>query len=374
MQIQTKHKLFLTLSYLAIFASITSFAGSIVQDYLRMAVLHWKQGLIPWLGYDLFEMPFGIFTLSNIFFINNLFVQNLSICFVYLVNGFLLAKLLKRNGISSINIFKSLIFYIIGSLSLANWGITLEPFAVFFILLAYTGLQSHKKKENTIAGILISIAVFFKIQVVFLIPCLTILILLPSHTTNLHFSRFFSCIFIIFFNLFIFYMGITIWSENAEWITYVRLNLVGGNSSFLTWGSFITSTGTLFLYVPIRFWSLFRGKKKNLIISAFIGSLSMLILVIIGADSTCLQLLLVINTIAVAANLEIIGDKKCTKVLYIICITLSLTMSGIRYIDNNNQNNKDNPVLKSFNVNYQLQQEVKAPTYEEKEPDYVEDE
>lgn len=333
---------------------------SFSHEYYVLAANLWSDGLIPWLGFNQIEMPLGIKILSSI--PNIELNQNLAILLVsvfHLLNAVLLYSFLAKIGMETKHGLMGVLIYLSMLIGISDFGITLEPFASFFLILSFWGIISHKRAKNIIAAILLSIAVMIKIQVVLVIPALTLLILLPTHRHHVHLTRSFFFILIFTFCFLLGYMGITSWSENAEWIAEIRWGLM--TKSIADWLLLICNSGVLVLIFNFFKKDKFTGLGKNLQTCAWVASLFLLISIIIAGDITNLQLLLPINIIAISYYLYKEDSKAYTHKIYYACMAIALLAGTCKIITRYQADSKNNPLLDTVNVNYQLQQETKNP-------------
>lgn len=336
---------------------------SYLHGYYVVAAKNWSLGLIPWLGFNLKEMPLGISLLNAITDIenNHSYARSL-ILLINLINTALLFTLLKKFGASKQASFFGGILYIAMLSPFGFLGITIEPIAVIFILLSYFGLLSHQKIKNVFAGIMLVMAIFVKFEVLFFIPCFAMLILLPTHRHHMHLSRTFFFLLTIAFFFLISYMGITLWSENMDWISSIDINPLNESHEIGTWLLFVLSSGVL---IQIPFAGIIqqsKGLARNLNRSAGFGMLILIILMIIGCNKSCIQIILPLNVIAITMSIQNNWDKKMVKLTYATGFALTLAAS-ILSMSNSTKAGLKNPLLETFNIDFQKQQEIKSPDY-----------
>lgn len=350
------------LSLLLLIISATVQPTSFLHGYYVMAVKHWSQGLIPWLGFDLKEMPLGISLLNIIPDIesNQTYARTFILLFS-LINTTLLLGVLRKNGVSKHASFWGCSLYIAMQSSFGCLGITLEPIAVTFMLLSYFGITSHQKIKNVFAGIMLAIAVFFKFETILFIPSLALLILFPTHRHHLHVSRTFFFFLIIAFFFLIGYMCITMWSENMDWISSIDINPLNESYHIISWGLFFFNSGISMLlllagYIPQK------GLTRNLNRSAWFGIFVLILLMLNGCNRSCIQLILPITIIAITMAIQKNWGEKRVKMAYSVCFIAAL-LSYAAIIAFSPSVEKDNPLLQTFNPNFQMQQEIKSPDY-----------
>lgn len=330
---------------------------SFMHDYYLLAANYWSDGLIPWLGFNLAEMPFGIKILSLIPDIElNYNFAVLTVLIFYLINTALLFSFMQKIGIEKEYSLTGIIIYLSMLLGISDFGISLEPFATFFMILSFWGIISHKRAKNIIAAILLAIAAMIKIQILLYIPVLALLILLPTHRQHIHSKRTFFFILIFTFCFLLGYMGITTWSENAEWIASIRWGFLTKNE--IDWLLVVCNSGLLFIIADLVKKHYSKGLGKKLSTCAKFGSLVMLISTFMVCDITCIQILLPINTLAITYYIQ---EESLTKRLYFIGITLSIFAGTLKMYNRSQTDKTINPLLETFEINYQLQQEVKNP-------------
>lgn len=332
---------------------------SFMHDYYLLAANYWSDGLIPWLGFNLAEMPFGIKILSLIPDIElNYNFAVLTVLIFHLINTALLFSFMQKIGIEKEYALNGIIIYLSMLLGVSDFGISLEPFATFFLILSFWGIISHKIAKNIIAAILLVIAAMIKIQILLYIPVLALLILLPTYRHRVHSKRTFFFILIFTFCFLLGYMGITTWSENAEWITSVRCGF--STKEISDWILMICNSGFLFLAANQLKKQNIKGLGKNLVTCAWLGTSIMALSVIMACDITSIQLLLPVNVIAITYCLQ--QEKEgFAKKTYYFCIALALLAGTLKIIDRYQTEMGNNPLLETFDINYQRQQEVKNP-------------
>lgn len=333
---------------------------SYLHDYYIMAAKHWDSGLTPWLGFDLIEMPCGIGMLNLIPDIeHHSFSARLLVLFFNIVNIGLLGAILTKLKTENPIILSGCILYTASLASFGCLGVTLEPFGITFLLSAYFGYLSHQKIKNILAGLLLAVAVLFKAEILFFAPCLALLTALPSKHHHLHLSRTFLSLLITTFILLISYMLVTIWSVNTEWLTSLDITPLKESHQAIAWSMFFLSTGFFILLFFVG--STIKKKKiRNLRKSALLGVAILLALMLIGCNRSCLQILLPINTIAITTILQEKWESPKTRSLYMLGIGLVLLYSTVILYFSPSVG-KNNPLLETFKVNYQLQQEIKTP-------------
>lgn len=336
---------------------------SFMQEYYIFAAKYWSEGLIPWLGFNFSEMPIGIKILSLIPNIEmNCNAAVIIILTFHLINSILLFSFMKRIGMEINSRLSGIILYLSMLIGISDFGISLEPFATFFLILSFWGLISHKKEKNIIAAILLAITAMIKIQILLYIPVLTLLILLPTHRHHLHSKRAFFFILVFSFCFLIGYMGITSWSENAEWIASIRWGFLTKNGT--DWLLIFCNSGLIFLIGNIIKKPKLAGLGKNLITCALLCTAIMVISTFTVCDVTCIQILLPINITAITYCLQ--KEKNAfTKRLFFISIVLALFAGTIKMCDRSHTTKAKNPLLETFGLNYQLQQEIKNPIHVE---------
>lgn len=334
--------------------------NSFSHEYYVLAANLWSDGLIPWLGYNQLDMPVGIKIISMIPNIElNQDVAILLVSAFHLINTVLLYSFMTKIGLETKHSLMGILIYLSMLIGISDFGITLEPFATSFMILSFFGVISHKRAKNIIAAILLAIAAMIKIQVVLLIPALTLLILLPTHRHHFHLTRSFFFILIFTFCFLLAYLGITSWSENAEWIAEIRWGLM--TKSIADWLLLICNSGIFVLIFNLFKKEELTGLGKNLQTCAWVASLSLFISIIIAGDITNLQLLLPINIIAISYYLYKEDSKAYTHKIYYACMAIALLAGTCKIITRYQADSKNNPLLDTVNVNYQLQQETKNP-------------
>lgn len=341
-------------------AVLFSVPHSMVHEYYILAAKHWSDGMIPWLGFNLLEMPLGISVLSHIPSIE--LNQNIALLFVlvfHLINAALLYSFMQKLDIEPKFSQFGIIIYLCMLIGLCDFGITLEPFAVFFIILSLFGIISHKRVKNLIAAVLLVFATMIKIQVVLLVPILALIIFLPTHRHHVHSTRTFLFLLIFSFSFLLCYIGITSWSENAEWIAEIHWGLM--NKTCVDWLLLLCNSGILLLMINKFRANGLKGLGKNLNRCAWFGSIIFILCTIIAGDIANIQLVLPINIIAITYHLYKIGDKIKTCKIYYLCAAFALFASTLNAFERFVILQKENPLIETFDVNYQLQQEIKNP-------------
>lgn len=333
---------------------------SYLHDYYIMAAKLWDSGLTPWLGFELKEMPLGIGLLNLIPDIeHHSFSARLLVLFFNLVNIGLLGAILTKLKTEIHIILSGCTLYTASLASFGCLGVTLEPFGITFMLFAYFGYLSHQKIKNILAGLLLAVAVLFKAEILFFAPSLALLTALPSKHHHLHLSRTFLSLLITTFILLISYMLVTIWSVNTEWLTSLDITPLNESHQAIAWSMLFFSTGFFILLFFAR--STIKKKQiRNLRRSALFGVAILIALMLIGCNRSCLQILLPINTIAITTILQEKWGSPKTRLLYMLGMGVALLYSTI-ILSFSPSVEKTNPLLDTFNVNFQLQQEVKTP-------------
>lgn len=353
------HYTSLCILFAILIATAAFLPHSYTQEYYILAAKYWSDGLIPWLGFNLLDMPLGIKILSCIPDIESNYSSVIILIQAFhFLNTVLLFSFMKKMGIEIKNSLTGTILYLAMLIGISDYGISLEPFATFFMILSFWGIISHKIAKNIIAAILLVIAAMIKIQILLYIPVLALLILLPTYRHHVHSKRTFFFILIFTFCFLLGYMGITTWSENAEWITSVRCGF--STKEISDWILMICNSGFLFLAANQLKKQNIKGLGKNLVTCAWLGTSIMALSVFMACDITSIQLLLPINVIAITYCLQ--QEKEgFAKKTYYICIALALLAGTLKIIDRYQTEMGNNPLLETFDINYQRQQEVKNP-------------
>lgn len=212
-----------------LFWSVSIAPATMEHGYYVTTGKFFAQGMVPWKDFNLMDMPLGTVLISIPYLISGISANGWPalalVIFIHMVNAILLGILLRNNHVKRVYLWSSILLYLIMIYSACGLNVCLEPFAVFFILMALLGLYSPNRTKNVLGAFMVICAVGCKIQVLVLLPALYLYTILPITAKHWHWKRgnvFLVAFFIIAAFCFII---ITVYSGNSTWYTHLRLSI-----------------------------------------------------------------------------------------------------------------------------------------------------
>lgn len=166
---------------------------SILHGYYVGAAKLMAQGLVPFQDFNLMDLPLGIGLLSIPYQIFGVKVGGiLAVVFmgvVHLLNLVILRMLLKRVGIHRTARWVTLLFFFIILYSTDALYVTVETFALTFLLLALLKGEEKSSLSQGLSGLFFILAVLCKAQVIVMLPAVLLAIYLPLTGKKRHTRR-----------------------------------------------------------------------------------------------------------------------------------------------------------------------------------------
>lgn len=299
--------------------SISISPATMAHGYYVTTGKFFAQGMIPWKDFNLMDMPLGIGIIGFTYFItHSLFTDGglalLLMMVMHTLNVFLLCILLKKNNVKSGALWSTLLFYIILVYSACGINVCLEPFAVFFLLIALVELNSQNNTINVIiSALMVVFAVECKIQILALLPAILYCVIAPVTAEQQHWKK--GCVFAVTFLIILLLslVGITLYSGNTLWYENLRLTISPMTpdikSILYNWSTFAART-SLFLVLPGIFFSRFisRCAYKWITVCIF-AVIGIMIIMIFGNDKSWTQLVLPFIILCYGTVLQELGSK-----------------------------------------------------------------
>lgn len=321
------------------------------------------QGLIPYQEIPMKEAPIGISILAMLYTIvgvnSSAYWATGLLCFINLLNLWMMYKLMKRMHIRSVAMWGTLCFYLLMMYSSDGLMLRIEPFAITFLLLSFWFILKRNKSNLVIAAICFILAVGCKSQCIVLLPSLAI----PAfwQGKHNHFSiekGFLFCssaltIGVISFIFTAWICGNTNWWENLGWnFTEPTMFQTNYDILYTKLTYFIIQSGrcSLFFFIFFPFvWKKLNGYGKQ---GAFIGlsaSLSGMSLLCWDFEVPYFMISYPFIALALAHLMKGIEQPHRVGLLWIIVILIPASLSVREYIK-----------LKNGSLKKEQQEEIRA--------------
>lgn len=251
------------------------------------------EGMIPWKDFNLMDAPLGVFFLSIPYFIlgkSSTGAIALTFTFIlHLANMALLGKILRIQGVSKTIRLFGLIAYVIGLCASYGFSTTLEPFAVFFMLLAIQSQSSSSSYKIFWMGGCLCCAILCKIQVLALLPALCV-----YATIDIERKELLRVAGITGGLLLLSYLLLSLLSGNWYWISYIDLSIHTAPQSLYAFAYsailFVFRIGALLLLPLLFFFKYAPANEKKRICSAILAACGIIGLSMVGYDKSWPQL------------------------------------------------------------------------------------
>lgn len=307
--------------------SISMAPATMAHGYYVTTAKFFVQGLIPWKDFNMMDLPLGTALLGIPYIFTGILCTGLPALILMMlmntINTVLLGIILRNNHVKRIYLWSSILLYLTMVYSACGLNVCLEPFAVFFLLMALFGLYSPSRTKNVLGSLMVLCAIGCKIQVLAFIPALYIYTILPKTADHWHWKRGNVFIVSIITLLTLGSLGIMLYSGNPSWYHHLRLNLSPEHPeiSHIIYNWLLLGARTsIFLLVPGLIFAkkISKGACKW-ITTSILATSGVAVLMIFGNDKSWAQLILPFLVLSFGITLQETGSKyKWVNVLFAI--------------------------------------------------------